>query len=83
MSIVIERSSNADASKVRREFIGRAWENTSKKDGTTYFRCVIDRNITKLNLTPETPFILWPNKKREGKQDADFRISLIIPEDAE
>jgi uncharacterized protein (DUF736 family) len=82
MSIIIERSSNADA-KVRREFIGRAWENTSKKDGTRYLRCVIDRNITKLDLTPETPFVLWPNKKREGKQDADFRISLIIPEDAE
>ncbi len=64
-----------------REFIGRAWLNTVQKEGPNkgkeFINISIDRSIAKVELKPGMTIQLWPNTKREGKQDADFRLSVV------
>lgn len=73
---------NNQRANVQREFIGRAWINEVKKEGsnqgTKFLNLKIDRGID-LTLVGGDSLTLWPNKKREGKQDADFRVSVEIP----
>lgn len=58
-------------------FIGKAWNNTTK-GGKNYTRIIIDRNLD-LTLHGSDSVELWPNNKREGKKDADFRVSIRQP----
>lgn len=66
-------------------FCGRGWLNTpradegkAKKDQRHFYRVVIDRDGPEVTLRPGDSFELWPNNKREGKNDADLRMSLRI-----
>lgn len=59
------------------QFVGKVWKNTTKT-GKEYMRLTIDRGMS-LSLIGKDSIELWPNKKREGKQDADFRASVRIP----
>lgn len=64
-----------------REFIGRAWVNTVQKEGalkgTQFLNIQIDQAFASITLSPGDKIQLWPNAKREGKQDADYRLSIV------
>lgn len=67
-----------------REFIGRAWINTvqadgSKYKGTEFINITLDRDREGVVFKKTDQLQLWPNSKREGKKDADFRVSIIMP----
>ena len=80
MSVV----NKAPAPKSTREFIGRAWVNTIQKDGplkgTQFLNISIDAAFSSITLCPSDKIQLWPNVKREGKQDADYRLSIVSEE---
>ena len=68
-----------------REFIGRAWKNVVKNEeskyvGVEFINVVLDNATEQLVMNHGSKLQLWPNKKREGKKDADYRVSLIEPE---
>jgi len=71
----------------KREFvdIGKAWVNEkqnicfSVNKMFTDSKGVVHNAIQLNNVGPESMFVLTPNKKREGKKDADYRVSLLIP----
>lgn len=58
--------------------IGRAWINQCK-DGKVRINFKIDRGI-KVELDENTPVLLSPNTKREGKRDADYRAAIQVVE---
>lgn len=70
--------------KATRTFIGRAWKNKTQ-DGREYLNIKLDKldqdknpimlNGVDFNCTLQ----LWPNPKREGKKDADLRLSILVP----
>lgn len=77
MSVI--RTENAVANQPAREFIGKAWINTVKQgkhEGTQFISVKLDRNISKVDISAGQGITLWPNVKREGKQDADYRVSI-------
>lgn len=83
MSTTIEKD---EKPATRREFVARVWKNEVKQGdnkGKQFYSVRIDRDVKKLTLTPESQIQMWPNKKREGKQDADLRMSIILPEEDE
>ena len=83
MSTTIERDKKQ---ATKREFVGRVWKNVVKDGehkGKTFFNIRIDRDVKELTLTPDSQIQLWDNSKREGKQDADYRMSIILPEEKE
>ena len=64
----------------KRDFIGKAWLNKVLKgehEGTEYINLTLDNNIQEVTIEKGNRLLLWPNEKREGKQDADFRVSLL------
>ena len=68
------------AKKATQTFIGKAWKNVTKNGkhvGTEYLNITLDRDIDEVVMKKGNRIMLWPNTKREGKQDADFRVSLI------
>lgn len=80
-----------EAKKTNALYVGRAWVNT-KKDAegkvlSSFINISIDKSytdkdgkrhdITAIELKPGMKIQLWPNKKREGKQDADLRLSIV------
>lgn len=74
MSLNIKKTSG-NAEREQGQFVGKAWENTSKS-GSKYFRITLDAKISEITLSKDNRIALVPNKKRDGKKDADF--SLII-----
>ena len=76
--------------KQPRVFIARAWNNTSKA-GLEYLNISFDRGleitIKDTRDDKEIEYILdenatiqgFANKKRDGKQDADIRLSFALP----
>lgn len=62
------------------EFVGSAWENEVKEGaykGTKFLSLKLDRGVS-LTLTDTDRISLFPNKKREGRQDADYRASVQV-----
>ena len=81
MSTIIEKD---EKQATKREFVGRVWKNEVREGehkGKEFFNIRIDRDVKKLVLSPESKVQLWANIKREGKQDADYRMSIILPAD--
>lgn len=65
-----------------REFIGKAWVNVVKNGsmkGVEFLNITLDRDISEVVLAQGIQIQLWPNIKREGKNDADFRLSIVTP----
>ena len=61
--------------------IGRAWIN-NVPEGTRgpALSIQLDRNLgADISLSPGDRVYLWPNNKRAGVRDADFRLSLDVP----
>lgn len=71
-----------------RVFVGKLWHGTGKTSGIQYDNITFDRGFeivirdTKKNVEyvlPENASIqAFPNSKREGKRDADMRLSFQI-----
>lgn len=77
----------AQEQESKRLFIGRAWYNTSSKNpGVTYTNIMFDRDVevTIKDLKNNVAYVLsgkegmfaYPNTKRDGKKDADLRVSI-------
>jgi uncharacterized protein (DUF736 family) len=68
----------------KREFIGRAWINKVKKEGKNhgveFISVRLDQAYETIQLDKGDRLLLWPNNKREGKQDADYRVSVVSDE---
>lgn len=70
-------------------FFAKLWLNTIKKEGENkgkkYLSGNIDNKFKKFTIGVNDQIQIWPNKKREGIKDADFRMSLRtdqeVPED--
>lgn len=72
------------------EFIGKGWFNTAKtkKGEMKVLSLAFDMNIESvtikkdtgeiINLTNKDRITLWPNNKRENKQDADLRATIAV-----
>ena len=65
----------------KRAFIGKAWINTVKKEGANkgkqFLNLKFDRGTT-ITLSDADAIQLWPNHKREGIADADYRASVQV-----
>lgn len=83
MTTVVRTEQEANVAS-KRDFIGRAWVNVVQKEGEnkgkSFIQIRLDRNIKELTVKGTDSFQLWPNVKREGKQDADFRLSVLSAE---
>lgn len=78
--------------KTEREFFGKAWVNTIKKEGSKanglrMINLCFDDEVQEVTIKLRDKVItlhkgdkiqLWPNAKREGKNDADLRASTVI-----
>lgn len=65
-----------------RVFIGKLWINKVKNgnsefNGKTYLSGSLDNDFIKLEIMAGDTIQIWPNNKRDGKKDADLRISII------
>ncbi len=72
----------ANAQSLKTLTIGRAWDNSATATGNQpKFRAVIDRDLgLSVTLTPGSQLVFFPNtNKREGKQDADYRVAVSLP----
>ena len=82
MATVNSANANSNAVPMKRVFIGRAWINTVRKEGPSkgvqFLNLKFDRGMN-LTLGEGDQVSLWPNKKREGKVDADYRASIQVP----
>jgi len=76
----------AEAPETSRQFIGRAWVNEVQKEGPSkgvkFLNIQIDNALEEVTIKQSDRLQLWPNSKREGKKDADFRLSVVsaVPE---
>ncbi len=61
--------------------IGRMWDNSATAQGNQpKFRILLDRNLgLHITLVPMSELVLFENKKREGKRDADYRVAISLP----
>lgn len=60
--------------------IGKVW--TASKDGTRAGAIRISRDLPRdIVIKAGTTLYLNANDKREGKQDADFSVSVLLPTD--
>ena len=64
------------ATAQKRAFIGKAWKH--EKDGAEYLSVSLNRDLGEVALKSNDRMLLWPNKKREGKQDADYNLSISL-----
>lgn len=71
--------------QANRQFIGKGWVNLinkpgNKYNGVKYVNITLDNTIGDITIKNGEKLILFPNKKRAGKKDADFRLSVISDE---
>ena len=61
--------------------IGRMWDNADTARGNQpVMRILLDRNLgLNITLQPSSQLIIFPNTKREGKKDADYRVAVELP----
>lgn len=62
--------------------IGNAWINDRDVDDDSKPKLTIklDRDLgLSITLAANAQILLFANKKREGKQDADYRVAVAIP----
>jgi len=65
-------------------FIGKAWINhvsSGKNKGVEYINLTLDDNLDSVELKRDYTLLLWPNNRRPGKNDAHFRVSVLVPTD--
>ena len=66
-------------------FFGKLWVNTITKEGDNkgrkYMSGNIDNKFKKFTIGVDDQIQIWPNNKREGVKDADFRMSLLTDQE--
>ena len=72
--------------KPQRIFAGLGWINKTPK-GEFINVLVSKKDLDKvgaasISIDSSCTIQLWPNSKREGKKDADYRMSILIPQTA-
>ena len=71
--------------KKNRLFIGKLWVNTITKEGENkgvkFMSGNIDNKFKKITIGVNDQINIFPNNKRKGIKDADFRISLLTDQD--
>ncbi len=77
---ILNNVASTQQSATKPVYIGKAWKNTSK-NGKEFMRLTINRGMA-LKFNAGDRMELWPNKKREGKQDADFQVLIRVPQTA-
>lgn len=78
MSTIIPVSAPVRATKLLN--IGRAWVNNNAVGNQPPISGQIDRNLgATVSLSPNDRIMFFPNAKREGVRDADFRIAIELP----
>jgi uncharacterized protein (DUF736 family) len=90
MKLIKDPNAVAQPEKTK-TFIGKAWVNTVAKQDSKYFGVKflsirLDNKLFEganaIELVKGDELQLWPNTKRDGKKDADFRLSVISTADA-
>lgn len=71
-----------DNKETSREFVGKGWVNTvnkpqSKAHGQQFINITLDKDVSEISIKAGERLQLWPNDKREGKNDADYRVSIV------
>lgn len=62
--------------------IGRIWNNVKTGDRMPAMSGRLDRDLpVSVTLSPNSRFVIFKNDKREGKQDADFRLAIVLDTD--
>jgi hypothetical protein len=79
----VQRTENPQRETVT-ELIGKGWERKVEKQDSAHFgkafiNITLDRDIENVTLKKGDVLQLWPNHKREGKRDADWRMSVVTP----
>ena len=71
--------------KKNRVFFAKLWINTITKEGENkgkkFMSGNIDNKFKKFTIGANDQINIWPNNKREGIKDADFRVSLLTDQD--
>jgi hypothetical protein len=71
--------------KKNRVFFAKLWINTITKEGENkgkkFMSGNIDNKFKNFTIGANDQINIWPNKKREGIKDADFRVSLLTDQD--
>ena len=89
MEAVINKNPQANQqTKKNRIFFAKLWVNTITKEGENkgkkYMSGNIDNKFENFTIGVNDQINIWKNKKRDGKRDADYRVSLLtdqpIPE---
>ena len=88
MEIETNDNPQANQTKKNRVFFAKLWINTITKEGENkgkkFMSGNIDNRFSSFTIGVNDQINIFPNKKREGVRDADFRVSLLtdqnIPE---
>lgn len=71
--------------KKNRLFIGKLWVNTINTEGENkgkkYMSGNIDNKFSKITIGINDQINIFPNNKRKGVRDADFRISILTDQE--
>jgi hypothetical protein len=62
--------------------IGRAWMNdgATPENNRPVMSAQVDRDLpVSITLVANSRIVFFPNTKREGKKDADFRLAVEMP----
>lgn len=83
--IAVQETVKAAKPQTVRQFIGKGWVNLinkpgNKYNGVKYVNITLDNTIGDITIKNGEKLILFPNKKRAGKKDADFRLSVVSNE---
>lgn len=85
MKIKVNKNSQTQNQKKNIVFFGKLWINTVEKEGKhkgeKFMSGNIDNRFEEIILGNDDQIQVWKNNKREGKKDADFRISLLTDQD--
>ena len=86
MEIEINENPQANQqTKKNRIFFAKLWINEITKEGENkgvkYMSGNIDNKFSKITIGVDDQINIFKNKKREGKRDADYRVSLLTDQD--
>ena len=86
MEIEINENPQANQqTKKNRIFFAKLWINEITKEGENkgvkYMSGNIDNKFSKITIGINDQINIFKNKKREGKRDADYRVSLLTDQE--
>lgn len=73
----VQTGNAANQNNMQRFFVGRAWKNQTAKG--EFLNIKLDKGAKLDGVDNTCTMQLWPNTKRPDKKDADYRLSILIP----